>query len=136
MRPALVLWKQKPFSILFTQRDFTSIMSSSLPLQTLFLGVSFFAGSNFVAIFKSAGLGSLIESAVSTGAIPVKETYTGLKPVDGFLSALVSFFWPVLDGSDPRLTLGSFHFMGQVAAIWMLVMLETSRRGNNGRLVS
>jgi len=62
--------------------------------------------------------------------------WTGFKAIDSHLSLMVSFFWPMLSGNIPNLTLMSTHFLGQGMSIWMLMLIETFRVGNTWRLVS
>ena len=64
------------------------------------------------------------------------ETFTGYDPPDGLLSTLLVFFWPLVDGENPGASLISFLFAGQAVAVWTAVVLEGSRKGNRGRVVS
>lgn len=67
---------------------------------------------------------------------PLKRAYTGFKPIDKVLSALNPFFAPVLDGSDPSLSLWGLFMFGQYGASFALAVLESWRYGNKGRAVS
>lgn len=63
-------------------------------------------------------------------------TLTGLTALDEQLKVLVSFFWPVIDGSSPDVSLHAMNFMFQATTMWLLLMVEGLRHGNNWKLVS
>lgn len=67
---------------------------------------------------------------------PLKTSYIGIKKVDYQLSVLGLYFWEMVDGSSPNGSLLCFHFAGQFAACWGLLMIEGRRYGNRGKLVS
>lgn len=62
--------------------------------------------------------------------------WTSIPPLDRFLAILVTFFYPPINGSDPTAALQAFHFAGQLVAIWTLILLESVRPTNKGRLIS
>jgi len=64
------------------------------------------------------------------------ESFTGYDPPDGLLATLLVFFWPLVNGENPGAGLISFLFAGQAVAIWTAVVLEASRKGNRGRIIS
>ena len=66
---------------------------------------------------------------------PVKRIYTGIPPIDGLLFNVNPFFAPVIDGSDPSLSLWSIFMSGQYGAGWCLTVLESLRRGNEGKFI-
>lgn len=68
--------------------------------------------------------------------IPLKESYTRIEAIDKQLGVLALFFWPVVDGSTPALSLFCLQFQGEVVAVWSLFMLEGMRAGNKGRIIS
>ncbi|TLS30248.1 hypothetical protein PpBr36_03800 [Pyricularia pennisetigena] len=53
-----------------------------------------------------------------------------------FLLVLVRFFYPIMTGESPRLSLFSFWFAGQVISMHTLLVLEGLREGNRGRMIS
>lgn len=67
---------------------------------------------------------------------PLKTSFTGIKKVDYQLGVLGLYFWQMVDGSRPDGSLLCFHFAGQFAACWGLLMIEGRRYGNRGKLVS
>ena len=67
---------------------------------------------------------------------PLKTSYTSLKIIDDQLSLLNVFFWEAFDGSMPNLSLFAFAFGGQIASVYLLVLVEGARFGNRGRIVS
>ena len=66
----------------------------------------------------------------------LKIKYTRIGPLDHLLTTLTIFFYQAVDGSSPHTSLQSFHFGGQVFAIWGLLLLEGIRKGNQGKLIS
>lgn len=62
--------------------------------------------------------------------------YTGVKAIDRQLLVLVTFFAPVVDQGYNDLTLFSIEGAGQFGAAWTLLLMESLRRGNKGKLVS
>ena len=66
---------------------------------------------------------------------PYSNTFTGTA-LDRPLSTILTFFWPVVDGSQPDLSLASLLFGGQFVAAWTVTMLEGMRKGNHWRLAS
>ncbi|KAI9878134.1 MAG: hypothetical protein M1830_001780 [Pleopsidium flavum] len=67
---------------------------------------------------------------------PLKATFTGIRPIDDQLKILVTFFWPIVDGSAPTTSLQSVHFGGQIVAAWIVCMIESLRDGNRWRVIS
>jgi hypothetical protein len=63
-------------------------------------------------------------------------TLTGLTALDEQLKVMVSFFWPVIDGSSPEISLHAANFLFQAATLWLLLMVEGLRRGNDWKVVS
>lgn len=66
----------------------------------------------------------------------LKQYYIGIRAVDYQLTVLTLFFWEMVDGSMPHASLNAFRFGGQMVAAWGLLMIESARNGNKGRLVS
>jgi hypothetical protein len=62
--------------------------------------------------------------------------YTGVTAVDGQLSTLVTFFAPVVQGGSEPLNLFSLFGLGQFGAAWTLLLLESLRKGNQGKVIS
>ena len=103
-----------------------------------------FAGLYFthILLFKNGTVG-LLEHLRDNGPRnlpgtkePLRLVYTGIKKIDYRLTVLETIFWPISHGSHPYLSLQAFYFVGQVAGAWGLVMLEGTRSGNKGRIVS
>lgn len=90
--------------------------------------------------YKSGSL-SLISAKRLTGqlgdtSVPYNEVFCGISRVDQHLNALLTFFWPLVDGSRPDASLHSFYFSGQGIAVWIATLVEGLRRGNKWRAVS
>jgi hypothetical protein len=62
--------------------------------------------------------------------------YTGVAAIDNKLTILVTFFTPVLDDNNEALQLFSIFGLGQFGAAWMVMMMESMRQGNSGKIVS
>ncbi|OAL38592.1 hypothetical protein AYO20_02242 [Fonsecaea nubica] len=63
---------------------------------------------------------------------PMKQTYTGIGPIDKQLTVLVSFFYTAIDGNRADVSLSFLYLGGQVLAAWVLIMVEGLRNGNRG----
>ncbi|KAA8642034.1 hypothetical protein EYZ11_006445 [Aspergillus tanneri] len=106
-------------------------MVAKLVLPALCLSV-------FYAIFYFGEINGLhrlalqsIESKTLPGSNqPLRTTYTGVEKLDELLTALTVFFWPTTDGNNEALTLHSLGFSGTFGSAWVLVTLESWRRGN------
>lgn len=71
-----------------------------------------------------------------TDEAPLKKHYTGIGLVDYQLTVLTLFFYNVVDGSHPNACLQAYHFVGQIATGWSLMMLESLRSSNRSRIIS
>ncbi|TWU71182.1 hypothetical protein ED733_001149 [Metarhizium rileyi] len=106
-------------------------MSARLVLPLLSLSAVY-----FIFYFADAnGLRELGEAAQHAGKLPgldepLRTYYTGLRPLDQILTTLTIFFWPLSDGTQPGLTLHSIAFSGTFSSAWILVTLESWRKGN------
>jgi hypothetical protein len=68
-------------------------------------------------------------------AAPMKQSYTGIGPVDKQLTILVSFFYTAIDGNRADVSLSFAYLGGQVLASWVLIMIEGLRAGNSKKLI-
>jgi hypothetical protein len=66
-------------------------------------------------------------------AAPMKQTYTGIGPVDRELTTLVSFFYTAIYGNRGDVSLSFLGLGGHVLAAWALVTVESYRNGNQGK---
>ncbi|UNI21307.1 hypothetical protein JDV02_007308 [Purpureocillium takamizusanense] len=103
------------------------------------------SASVFYAIFYFAtvnGLRGLADQSIASGTLPgtdkwpLRTVYTGIGKVDELLTILTTFFWPVTDGAHPALLLHSIAFSGTFCSAWVLVTLESWRKGNNGTILA
>ncbi|KAB8297110.1 hypothetical protein EYC80_002495 [Monilinia laxa] len=62
--------------------------------------------------------------------------YTGIRAIDKQLTILVTFFAPVCDSRNSALWLNSIYGLGQFGAAWTLLVMESLRSGNKGKVVS
>jgi hypothetical protein len=86
------------------------------------------------------GLLAILKGQTEAGAsipgptlAPMKQTYTGIKPIDNQLTVLVSFFYTAIDGNRGDLSLSFFGLGGHVLASWVLITIESQRSGNQSK---
>ena len=86
------------------------------------------------------GLLAILKGQTEAGAMipgptvaPMKQTYTGIKPIDSQLTILVSFFYTAIDGNRGDVSLSFSGLGGNVLASWVLITLEGLRNGNKGK---
>ncbi|KAL4804724.1 hypothetical protein BDV18DRAFT_142388 [Aspergillus unguis] len=91
----------------------------------------------FYTIFYLAeinGANKLIKESIATGkldgSVPLRKVYTGFAPIDEVLTILTVFFWPTTNGSNLSLLVHTIGFSGTFGSAWVLVILESWRRGN------
>ncbi|RDW68949.1 uncharacterized protein DSM5745_08709 [Aspergillus mulundensis] len=107
----------------------------TLPLLSLLVFYTIFY------TFEINGASKLVKETVATGKLPasdasLRQTYTGIAPLDRLLTILVIFFWPLTDGSNLSLVIHSIGFSGTFGSAWVLITLESWRRGNAWKLVA
>lgn len=66
----------------------------------------------------------------------LRMSWTGITPLDNFLSLMVCFFAVVDWRTHLPLFVQGLHFLGQLAAIWILVIVEGLRAGNARKAVA
>lgn len=69
-------------------------------------------------------------------SVTYNESFTGIPRIDQHLNVLLTFFWPLVDGSRPDASLHSFYFAGQGIAVWVATVIEGLRRGNKWHTIS
>ena len=86
------------------------------------------------------GLLAILKSQTEAGAMipgptaaPMRQTYTGIGPVDNQLTILVSFFYTAIDGNRGDVSLSFFGLGGHVLASWVLITIESLRSGNKSK---
>ena len=67
---------------------------------------------------------------------PMKTHYTGVKVIDRQLTVLVAFFYTATDGNRADVSLHGLDLGGQVIAAWTLIVVESMRQGNKGKLIT
>ncbi|KAK9320155.1 hypothetical protein V1517DRAFT_348431 [Lipomyces orientalis] len=102
-----------------------------------------FGGGALHGFSTTNGLYTLVNRLVDKRELPdrnlsltYEKTFTSYAAVDNLLRGLITFFWPIANGSHAGLSLLSFLFAGQTVASWTLTMLEGIRKGNRGYLIS
>jgi hypothetical protein len=108
-----------------------------LPLLSLLgtFGTMVLGGSNGTFESITALIASETPEFPGSDALLLRE-YTGVKFMDQQLTVLVTFFAPVLDTNHTALTLFTIAGFGQFGAVWTLMMMESMRMGNKGKVVS
>lgn len=114
---------------------------NSAQLTLLFLSVMGFYGTWYLTLNngttdKLAHIRDVGPRKLPGTEAPLKLSYTGIEFVDHQLTVLALFFWETVDGSMPHASLYVFHFGGQIAGAYGLVMVESMRAGTRWRLVS
>lgn len=66
---------------------------------------------------------------------PMKQRYTGIKPVDKQLTTLVGFFYTAVDGNRFDIALSFLNLGSQVLAAWVLITAESYRVGNKNSFI-
>ena len=67
---------------------------------------------------------------------PIRLVWTGIAAIDSQLVFMLHFFWPVVNGAEPAISLLISQFGGELFGVWSLVMLEGIRAGNRGKVIS
>ena len=88
------------------------------------------------------GLLKILKNQTEAGALipgptaaPMKQTYTGIPPVDNQLTVLVSFFYTAIDGNRGDVSLSFLGLGGGVLAAWTLITVESFRSGNKSNVL-
>lgn len=68
--------------------------------------------------------------------IPLRQVYTKVWPFDMQVNRVTPFFWPLVTGVLPELSLFGVYMAGQLVASEALLMIEGERRGNSGKVIS
>ncbi|KAL6231537.1 hypothetical protein BDW75DRAFT_219913 [Aspergillus navahoensis] len=92
-------------------------------------------------LFEINGASKLVKESIASGKLPasdasLRKVYTGIAPLDELLTVLIVFFWPATDGSNVSLLVHALGFAGTFGSAWVLVTLESWRRGNAWKLVA
>ncbi|KAI1413028.1 hypothetical protein F5Y13DRAFT_40643 [Hypoxylon sp. FL1857] len=118
-------------------------------LATLLVGLSVFGFRATIGPMSTNGLGKLLRDVIGgrddgttvelLGApAPFKREYTGIRGLDKQLAVLTGFFAALIDDRGAGWDTTAFFVWGmaQFVAGWTVLVLESRRSGNRGRLVS
>ncbi|KAI9730111.1 MAG: hypothetical protein M1834_006103 [Cirrosporium novae-zelandiae] len=94
-------------------------------------GIGFKNG--FLSALRNAAISQILPDSLST---PLKSSYTGIPAFDKRLKVLVAFFWFAINGEHPDVILRGLRFGGSLCVVWLVLMLESNRSGNKGKLIS
>lgn len=64
------------------------------------------------------------------GPAVLRTVYSRFEPLDAQLTSLIPFFWPVVTGAMPKLSLFGVYMGGQLLSCLALVVIEGERKGN------
>ncbi|KFY32104.1 hypothetical protein V493_00500 [Pseudogymnoascus sp. VKM F-4281 (FW-2241)] len=64
------------------------------------------------------------------GPAVLRTVYSHIGPIDAQLTSLMPFFWPVITGAMPELSLFGIYMGGQLLSCLALVVIEGERKGN------
>lgn len=67
---------------------------------------------------------------------PLQERYTGIGPVDYWLTVLQAVFANIFDGTAPKLSIYAFYFAGQLVPVITVMCVEGYREGNKENVIS
>lgn len=91
----------------------------------------------------TSGTGELIKVVQAGGhpllpgtSAPLKTSYTGIGPIDNQLTVLCIFFRSLMAGDHPEYSLHIHDFAFQFAVQYGLMVIEGSRPGNSGKIIS
>ena len=56
--------------------------------------------------------------------------YTGIDPLDQFLTACNVFFWPVFQARVPELPLYGIAFSSAMLPMWLIIVVQTHQTGH------
>lgn len=114
-----------------------ALQAAKATLPTLFLIA--LGGTHY--LMSKNGTMDLISTSIRAKKLPgtnktLRTHWTGIKRIDNLFSLFVLFFMPLVDYKSPGLSMHGLHFGGQLASYWILVVIESFRRGNGGRAVA
>lgn len=126
---------QPPCSYNFDTSAIPIFSKIALPLLSVFglyvtYGLSF-RNDTFAIVEKCAKNFELPGSNFA-----LRRWFTGIGPIDSQLRVLLSFFWPAVSGDYPDASLRILRFAGQTGAVWMVLLMEALRKGNQGSAIS
>ena len=80
------------------------------------------------------GFFDLINASVVNGVYA--QQFVSVKPLNDVANFFLAFFWPIVDGNHPGLSLACYVFASQWVGGWALIMMEGYRAGNQGRSIA
>ncbi|KAG2411787.1 hypothetical protein HFD88_009343 [Aspergillus terreus] len=109
-------------------------LSAYILLCLSVLGLDAIYGFGFRNGFLELMANSYRERKLSGTAEPLQGNITGTG-FDELLGNLIVFYWPVLDGNHPGLSLQAFHFSGAIVAVWVAIQVQSWRSPNRNILL-
>lgn len=64
------------------------------------------------------------------GPAVLRTVYSHFEPLDAQLTTLIPFFWPLVTGAIPELSLFGVYMGGQLLSCLALIVIEGERKGN------
>lgn len=72
---------------------------------------------------------NLISSLLDPNDTRLRKTYTGIDPIDEFLTIVLTMFMPIFTWEMPELSRFTANFAGQIPAQLVMMVVEGMRRG-------
>nr|E3UBL5.1 RecName: Full=Terpene cyclase paxA; AltName: Full=Paxilline synthesis protein A; Flags: Precursor [Penicillium paxilli]ADO29933.1 PaxA [Penicillium paxilli] len=105
----------------------TSITTSVLVLHSLLA-----ANFKYYQSFQNGFIDMLsaMADSNSVSGLPGQlcREYTGIRPLDTFLTSCTVFFWPTFQGEIPGLSLYGIAFASAMIPMWLIIVIDVHRR--------
>jgi hypothetical protein len=82
-----------------------------------------------IPMLRASSVGGNIDLG-SGVVVPLYKQYFGIKGLDGFISAFVMFFTPIIGNFDPISRTHAIAFLGDLIPLQTIWLVEGVRRGN------
>ena len=130
--------RRSPTAAMFSSRLFVAVLLSLVTVASLHFIIiaGFLNGFMGLAENWTASYPGLLPFSTPTSPIYERQAYSGIMPMDVLVGRLTPFFWPLINGQKPELTIFGVWMFGQLWASETVVIVEGWRVGNMGRAVS
>ena len=117
---------------------------SAVPFMLIFAAMSAMSSwrMHFQTTLEEIPVGlnvAVFEKKQLTDGSPLRTWYTGITPLDAFLSMLVAAFMPAVAGWEPEIRLQQIYFLTQwfaVCSVWTVEAHRDAQRPSRYQLVS
>ncbi|PPQ94304.1 hypothetical protein CVT25_004961 [Psilocybe cyanescens] len=121
-----------------SSKTLTLIILSLLALSSIYfiIVLQFQNGTMLILDSLTSETPQVLPPGPADSLIPLRQVYTKVWPLDMQVNRMTPFFWPLVSGILPELSLFGVYMAGQLVASETLIIVEGERRGNNGRVIS